>query len=530
MSGTGTLLRFFVRRDRWMVLWWVLGGVLLYWSQAISVEGLYPTQAEFDRAAEAMAANPAFVAMAGPTRALNTIGGQVTWQASAFGAILAGLMSMFLVGRHTRDEEASGRDELLRAGAVDRHATSVAALIEVGLANLLLGALVALSLISVPLEAADAVGLGVGVALCGWLFGAVALLAVQLTSATRTAYGVTGGVIALSYALRAVGDASDSWASRLSWLSPIGWYQGMHPFSGLRWWPAALLAAATVLVALVALAVFARRDHGSGVLPDRPGAARAGRSLPGPAALGLAWRLQRGGVAGWACGLVAGGLAFGTIGDQVSAMVGDSDLSRDLVVGSGADLVAGFYATALGILALLVAGLGVSTALRARGEEEAGRLEALLVTGLPRARWIAGQALLTLLVVTATLLASGLALGAGYALVTGDGGAVLRLGGQSLAYLPAVLVLASAARLLAGVAPRFAVAAWALLALTVVIVLFGTALDLPGWLTGVSGFDHLARVPAESFDPVPYVAECLLALLLSAGGQLGFRRRDLASG
>ena len=45
-------------------------------------------------------------------RALNTIGGQVTWQATAFGAIVAGLMSMFLVGRHTRAEEESGRDEL----------------------------------------------------------------------------------------------------------------------------------------------------------------------------------------------------------------------------------------------------------------------------------------------------------------------------------------------------------------------------------------------------------------------------------
>jgi ABC-type transport system involved in cytochrome c biogenesis permease subunit len=45
--------------------------------------------AEFDRAAENMAGNAAFIAMAGPARALNTLGGQVAWQASAFGAILA---------------------------------------------------------------------------------------------------------------------------------------------------------------------------------------------------------------------------------------------------------------------------------------------------------------------------------------------------------------------------------------------------------------------------------------------------------
>ena len=53
MTGVGVLLRAYLRRDRWMLLWWTLGGAVLYWSQAISVEGLYPTQAEFDRAARA---------------------------------------------------------------------------------------------------------------------------------------------------------------------------------------------------------------------------------------------------------------------------------------------------------------------------------------------------------------------------------------------------------------------------------------------------------------------------------------------
>jgi len=74
-SATRLLLRFNLRRDRLMLLWWVLGAVLLYWSQAVSVEGLYPTQVEFDRAAASMADNVAFIAMAGPARALNTVGG-----------------------------------------------------------------------------------------------------------------------------------------------------------------------------------------------------------------------------------------------------------------------------------------------------------------------------------------------------------------------------------------------------------------------------------------------------------------------
>ncbi len=295
MTGSATLLRAFLRRDRWLYVWWGLGATLLYYSQAVSVKGLYTTQAEFDKAATSMAGNTAFIAMAGPARALNTIGGQVMWQASAFGAVVAGLMSMFLVGRHTRAEEESGRDELVRAAAVSRHAPLTAALADALLANLVLGTLVAVSLVSFPLPAADSIAVGVGLTLCGWVFSATALVAAQLTSSTRSMYGVAGSVIAVAYALRAIGDVGNP---ALSWLSPIGWYQGMHPYSGLRWWPALLLLTLAVAAAVTAYLLFGVRDFGTGLWAARPGPDRADAVLSSP--LGFAWRLQRGSVIGWA--------------------------------------------------------------------------------------------------------------------------------------------------------------------------------------------------------------------------------------
>lgn len=171
LTGVGTLVRHHVRLDRWMIAWWSIGITLLYWSQAVSVEGLYATQEELDRAAASMEGNAALVAMAGPTRALNTVGGQVTWQATAFGAIAIGLMSMFLVVRHTRTEEETGRDELVRAMPVGRAATTAATLVTLALANVLVGAVVALSLVSVPLATPDSVALGVGVAATGCCSG-----------------------------------------------------------------------------------------------------------------------------------------------------------------------------------------------------------------------------------------------------------------------------------------------------------------------------------------------------------------------
>lgn len=532
LSGTGTLLRAHLRRDRWMILWWCLGGTLLYWSQAVSLAGLYATQEELDTAAASMGGNAAFVAMLGPARALDTVGGQVMWQCSAFGAVVAGLMAMFLVGRHTRAEEESGRDELVRSAAIGRHAPLAAAFTVSLVASALMGLLVAASLASVrqesvldglPLAVGDSVATGVGLAACGWVFSGTALAAAQLAQSTRGMYGAAGALIGLAYVLRAVGDVGNE---ALSWLSPIGWYQAMHPYSGLRWWPLLIMVAAAAVNAVLAAALFERRDVGSGILPARPGPADAGAGLR--SGLGLAWRLQRGQVCGWAIGLALVGLAYGSIGDGVEDMLGDSDFARDAMAAGGAGgLVDGFYATAIVMLALMACGFAISSALRPRAEEDAHHLEALLATGITRRAWLGGHVLVTVAGTVLVLAAAGLGLGLGYALTTGDGGAVARYGLPVLTYVAPVLVLSAVARLLYGAAPRLLVAAWLPLVVAVVVLMFGEALQLPGWLRDLSPFEHLALVPAEDLRWTPVLAVAAVAALISVAGQMAFRRRDI---
>jgi ABC-2 type transport system permease protein len=526
VTGFAVLLRTFLRRDRWHLLAWSIGVMFLFYSQAVSVEGLYPTQAEFDRAAAAMEGNAAFIAMAGPARALDTVGGQVMWQSAAFGCVLVGLMSMFLLGRHTRAEEESGREELLRSAPVGRFASLSAAAVTVLLANVLAGALTAASLVSFDLAVADSIALGIGLILCGWLFTGTALVAAQLTASTRSMYGIAGAVIGAAYALRAVGDVG---SPVFRWLSPIGWYQSMHPYSGLRWWPALLLLAGAAVVGAAAYAVFLHRDVGSGVLAARPGPARAsGSLLAGPrTGIGLAWRLQRGSVIGWACGVFLGGLAYGSIGDGAGDIVGDSEVARDMFGASGADIVDGFYGTAILMLAVIASGFAISSALRPRHEEEATHAEVLLATALPRRGWLTGHTMVTVAGTVVVLAAGGLGLGLGYALVTGDGGAFGRLSLPMLAYAGPVLVMSGLARLLFGVAPRVVASAWLFLGFVVVVMLFGEVFQMPGWLVDVSPFSHLATVPAEDFRLVPVVVVLGVAAALTATAQLTLSRRDI---
>ncbi|VXB58605.1 ABC transporter permease [Aeromicrobium sp. 9AM] len=522
LTGALTVLRFHLRRDRMMLFWWIAGDVLLYYSQAVSTDGLYTTQAELDKAAAGMEGNAAFIAMAGPARALNTVGGQVAWQAAAFGAIVAALMSMFLVGRHTRAEEESGRDELVRAAAIGRHAPLAATALLVTIANVLLGALISGSLIAYGLPAAGSVALGLAAGLTGLVFGGVALVAAQLVESTRAAYGITGAVIGVAYALRAVGDVGNG---ALSWLSPIGWGQYLRPYADEQWWPVLLSVAAIALLGFAAVALFDRRDIGSGVWPARPGPARGSLG----SAWALSWRLQRGSVIGWTAGMLLGGIAYGSIGDDVGDLLGDSNFSKDVFASAGGSIVDSFYATAAVMLALIGAGFAIASVQRLRGEEASGFAEGLLATALPRWRWAVAHLVVTVVGTIAVVLAAGLGMGTGFALVTGDGSAVLRLLRATVPYVVPVLLLAALTWLAYGIRSRWAAIGWLALGFCFVVMMFGAVLQLPDWLMDVSPFRHLAQMPAEDFDVVPVIVLLAITAAVGALGMVCLRRRDVVS-
>ena len=104
------------------------------YSQAASIVSLYPTQADLDRLARTaggIGANPAVVALQGPAYDASTYGGATAWQLVTPWAFLIGLMSILLVTRHTRQEEETGRAELVSSGVVGRYAWLAAGLLYV---------------------------------------------------------------------------------------------------------------------------------------------------------------------------------------------------------------------------------------------------------------------------------------------------------------------------------------------------------------------------------------------------------------
>ena len=125
------------------------------------------------------------------------------------------------------------------------------------------------------------------------------------------------------------------------------------------------------------------------------------------------------------------------------------------------------------------------------------------------------------------MVAGGFGIGAVYGAIVGDAGQVPRLTAAAIVQVPAIWVLVGVAAALFGLRPRWAVASWAVLAVALVVAMFGTLLDLPGWVLDLSPFQHTPLVPAVGVRAVPLVVLLVLAAGLILAGLVGFRRRDL---
>ena len=93
--------------------------------------------------------------------------------------------------------------------------------------------------------------------------------------------------------------------------------------------------------------------------------------------------------------------------------------------------------------------------------------------------------------------------------------------------LPAVWVLGALAVLLFGLLPRLAPAAWAALAICLLLGQVGAILQLSQWALDVSPFTHVPKVPGGALTAAPLVWLVAIAAALAAAGFAGFRRRDV---
>ncbi len=532
LTGTGALTRLAFRRDRIMLPAWVYLITVLVATTAYTFKKLYPTAAARAQLVVTGGGNPALRFLYGRLNG-SSIGALTTWRYGIWAAIFGALMTVFIVIRHTRGDEEAGRLELVGSAVVGRQAALTAGLLTAATANVAITVLLSVALPASGLPVSGSVALALAIGASGLAFTGIAAVAAQLASGARGARGICFGVLGAAFLLRAIGDsAGPSGPSWLTWTSPLGWVELTRPFDGQQWWVLALPAAVLAAGVGAAYALAARRDYGAGLLPDRPGRPSASGLLRGP--LGLAWRLQRGLLGGWAAGVVCVFAVSGAAAKGIGSLLGGStQLRNEFTRLGGQAAITNAYLAALMLLSGLgAAGYATSAVLRLRTEETGGLAEPLLATAVGRIRWGLSQVAVAVFGAAVLLALAGLATGLGYGLRTGSdpstGPEVARMLGAAMAQLPASLVIAGVAVALVGLLPGACVAgAWTVFGAVVVIDLFGQVLQLSHWLLDVSPFTHVPRLPGGTVSATPLLWLCLAAVTFSALGLAALRRRDI---
>lgn len=534
-TGTLRLVRLALRRDRFTLPAWIFGMAAFLAATTAMFEDSYARHPELlVPDTQIVIENPGMRVLGlvtGPA-----VGGYTLHRDALTLAVLAALMSVFAVVRHTRQAEELGRAEMLGAGVVGRYASLGAAVIVALAANVVLAVLLGLAMIVAGQPVTGSLVGGTSIALVGVAFTGVAAVTSQLASTTRGATGLAGAALGLSFLLAALGNmlgTVDSAALRVTsawpaWLSPIGWGQQMRPFADNLWWPAGLSLLALAVWSWAAGVLVGRRDVGRGMWPERRGDVHASPSLLSPA--GLVWRLQRGALLGWAIAMVGFGLVFGALSEQIGGLEGEATEWYS-TFGGDVDLLGAYWASMMQIAGTAVAAYVVTLLLRLHHDEAQGTLEPVLGTAVSRLRWLAAYAVNALVGATLLILLFAMAVVLTGGLVLGDAASLLGdLIGAALVQLPAIGVLGAAVLALVTLLPRWSVGlSWALVVSAIFLgPMFGPSLGLPAWLLNLSPFTHVPNAPAVAITLGPLLSLLVVGALLAGAGVVAMRHRNLA--
>lgn len=522
-TGTLHFLRLYLRRDRIVLLLWI---VIFSFAPVLyvdSIAGVYPSDAALAEFAATTAASPAQIAMYGPifNSSLGSLG---VWKAGAYYTLIA-IAVILTVIRHTRAEEETGRAELLDSTVVGRYSGLTAALLLTGIASLVTGTLCATALLSRGLPVGGSVGFGVSLACSGLVFTGVAAVAAQLSSSARVARGIGLTVLGIAFALRAIGDAG---SGTLSWLSPLGWDLQLRPYAGERWWVPFLSLATAAALTWSAYFLLRRRDVGAGLIAERPGPTSASPGLRGT--FGLAWRMHRGTLVTWTVGLGFYGALVGSATKGISGQVGSSQTITDIItrMGGSQSLEESFIGYAFTMLGIAASAYAISATLRLYSEENAQRVESVLACSVSRIRWVTSHILFALAGPATAMLFAGVIAGITYGVSVDDlAGTLPKVIATALVQLPAVWLLSGITLALFGLVPKLAPTAWGVLVAFLLIFMIGSITTLPQVVLDLEPFSHVPKLPGAQFQAAPLLWLLSLTAVMIAVGIIAFRRRDL---
>lgn len=538
LKGTTRLLRLSLRIDRIKIPLWILLTVSIIAVSLPQLLDAYSSKAQQYQYAAATAPSAVTRLLSGAITGPSI--GEITVIETFFlVALMLSLMNIFMITRHNRKNEETGRSELIGSMNVGRQAMLTSSLFLALIVNASCSVLIYLVFLGFDYPANGAAIFSVGFGLIGMTFACVSAVTSQLFENTRAASGAASLVFGIAFLLRGLGDAfgkvnADGMSvttNLLSYASPLGWATNAKPFAANNWWMFIPFIFAIGGLITAAYILLDRRDIGSSIFTPK-----LGRSHAAPwvmSRFGLVWRTSRTVFISWAISFVLFGATMGAIAEEFKDLISGNEEMKKLLetLGGGNNPVDLMYSAIFTIAAIAIAGFAFQVLTRMNSEETSGRLELMLSTKVDRVRWALGYILYALGGAVIILFLTGLVAGAVDGIInTGFIDKSLRLGGSILVYVPAVAIMIGAGVLLFGRVPKyFVMMVWGILGATLLMFQLGTLLHLPQWLLDISPYTHTPGVPSAQVQFAPLLYQSLVALVLLAVGLWSFANRDITT-
>lgn len=526
-NNFGKLAMFILRRDRIRISVWIFAITLITVVIPPAFDEMYHTQQERQVMAFTME-NPAMVAMIGPVYGVDnyTVGAMNGNMMTLFMAITAGIMNIFLVVRHTRKDEESGRIEVIRSLPAGRLSNLLATLLVSLFVNVVLAFVngIGLSLLRIDgMELGSCMLFGAILGVTGFLFAAVTALFTQLSPSARGAQGYTFAFLGLAYLVRASGDVGNE---TLSLISPLGLILRTKVFVEDIWYPVFIVLLISAVFILVALYLNAKRDLGEGLIPARPGRKTASVFLSN--SLGLSMKLLASTLIGWILCVFIIGAAYGSVLGDLEGFLENNEILQQVLAGNNDYTMTEQFITMLMSIMTMMGTIPVlMVVLKIRAEEKKNRLEHLAARAVSKNEILSGYFGISFVLSIVVQLASVFGLWFAGTVVMDTPISFLNLMKSALAYLPAMWMMVGVAVLLNGIFPKGTGFVWIYLGYSFLAVYLGKILQFPEWMSRITPFGNIPQIPVEEFTMVPLVVLTIVALLLTLAGFAGFRQRDL---
>jgi ABC-2 type transport system permease protein len=482
---------------------------------------------------------PILQGLAGKPVNIGTLGGYLSWKYGPFFVYIAGLWSILALSGTLAAESRRGSLEFvatvpfgkrrLALEKVAAHLTAmVGVMVIVALAAWLAGsAFAALPIDAIPPQAA--IGFALWVGLLALASGSVAFALAPFLGRASAA-GIAGIILFGGYLLSGYATVVPAFAvpARLTWFY---WTADHLPLAGQYDWASLVpVAIVTLILFVVGIEAFARRDIGQTSSIGLPGEPAALLGLRGPVGRAFGERLPAG--FAWGIGLGVFGLVIAaasrSLADEFAKLSPDTiNLFKTLLPSIDLTTAGGLLQFIFVDLGLIMAGFAAAVLVSGWASDEgSGRLEVLLASPLARKWWAASGAIGVYLAIGVMTLVLAAAVGIG-ALVAGSEALTPILGSVILGlYAAAVAGIGFAI----GGLIRTSIAA-EIVALVVVVTflidLIVPALNLPDWVHELALTSHLGQPMVGTWDIAGIVACVVISVGGLALGAWGMSRRDV---